>query len=873
MKTKITILFLLIGIFSIDISFGQNAGIKKTSIAPGQSQTYNTWEAMQNYQIDVNTSFKNYNGPVYLYGVYHKKVFKKIKQPKRIRLAYENTLMYNTNNVLAGYHPGKLGSFNVFISGRVGWGYEASDYFLKYVNDSTNDKAKVNSSFGAEIEFEIPATKNENSGWYNLNFFGGAGFSYITPEKYSDSEKNTGTAFDFFAGTRYYLFNINSAGNDNAHRFYLQAKIGFPFTNGFSYINGDASPVYVSFGAGIVSLQSLSKLKDITIPDLIMLPETGFYFSPLGGVAYAQITQPIRLAGNLSLGFNGQVGTGVTDAERNNQQATSFWGIGADFRFFDAEKSSYINPYIGVNYNSYGYNINNIKYSGSVTYLRIGDKVNLFGSNWYLDANIGVPLTTKDVWIEDNNDNVDLENIPATIDVNIGLFYKFKSAKSKLGGKYLAEHYIIPQDSLSKIQEDYPPEFKPLPMDADADSLLIETRIYVLNNIDTIFKIIHDTIGIPIYPNVNVTNLRIGRYADPKESMVFFDDWSTVPTDTTTVSKKPVTLLLVGFDSRNSDMAMLNSANMSLVFNDLNRSRIFGYNYDKNNNMTPEIRKGGLKLSGNDPFYGNHDQYVVPLQWLSSSDYDINAIQNRTSWKSDSYKIAYAEFDKALFESVATVCPGYGVSVLFNINNSDDENTTSFLSNVLGGKKKFDGDEIEPKVTHDAGYYMKCEPEPIGNFDLSGDILNKSNQTSSVKEVLRKAMFCKITSISGYTDGVEFKKDLEAKIDFMNEMKGFANDVLLTECPQLKSTYDKLLDDWDATPKNNENKVAIEQLCQRALAWRRIRHVLTQLHPSAGTLSGNLDFSKLIIEPLGNDYTESKKQNAQQRKVVVYFDN
>jgi hypothetical protein len=864
MRTRILAL-LILALFGGQALFSQN--LESINSLDKGSGSYNSWETMQQYSVDVTKGFKKWNAPIYLHGVYHETIFKKIKNPQRIRLAYENALMMNTHNILAGYHPGKIGNFSVYLSGRVGWGYQESDYFLKE-GTSGEVKAKINSSFGAELELENSFNNKSKSGLYNLNYFVGVGLNYVSPEKYNNSERNNGTVLDPFGGLRYYLINIKSGNDGEAHRIYLQAKVGLPMTTVSLRLDESASPVYVSFGAGITSLQSLSKLKDITLPDLFMLPETGFYVAPLGGVAYAQITQPIRIAGNLSLGVNGQIGTGISKAEKNKQQATSFWGVGADFRFFDPENNAFINPYLGIMFNNYGYRLNNEKEKGTVTFLRIGDKINLFKSNWYLDANIGVPLTTTDVWIENTSADKTIQDIPATIDFNIGLFYKFKSPKDRLTGKYITKHYIFDEDKIPLIEKATLPKKGPLPMDAEADSLLIETRVYIKQQIDTIFKVINDTIGIPMYPNIDVTNMRVGRYIDPTVRITTFDDWSVVPADTTSVSKEPVTLFLVGVDTRNSDPSMISDTNMFIVFNDLNRSRFFGFNYDSKNVMRPETGTGELNLNAKDPFYGNYDKFVIPLKWLDNSKYDVEDIQTRTSWKNDNYKIAYTEFDKALFEEVAKHCPDFGVSVLFNIKKNDGK-TTQFLSNVLGGKRKFlSGVEkpIEPN-------YSDCVPVSIKQFGLSEDKLNNKNQ-KSVETVAKTAMFCKITRISGYTDGVDFKPDLNAKIDFMNEMQSFKNESILNQCPQLRTTWEDIISEWEGTAKTTENKAAMEKLCQKALAWRRIWQVLANLQTYEPLLNDNLDLSKLIVEPLGNEnYQASNKQNPTERKVVVYFEN
>lgn len=866
MKNRLLIPFIVILIIGNAVNAQSLISIENID---NGSADYNSWVDMQKYSIDVNKRFKDENAPIYLYGVYHEEHFKNLLAPQRIRLAYDNTLMFNTHNILAGYNPGKLGSFNAYLSGRVGWGYAASEYFLK-TGDAGEEKAKINSSFGAEFELEHSFDKNNKNGLYNLNYFIGTGISYVSPENYDNTQRNNGTVIDPFFGLRYYFWNLSAGGVGEAHRVYIQAKAGAPFTNGFNYEDGNASTVYFSFGAGITSLQSLSKIKDITLADLFMLPETGVYVSPPGGVAYAQLTQPIRIASNLSLGFNGQLGTGISKAERNDLQPTSFWGVGGDFRFFDAQGNAYMNPYLGVMFNTYEYTISDEKSKGSVTYMRIGDKINLFNSNWYLDANIGVPLTSKDVWIENEDADRNIENIPVTIDFNIGLFYKFKAKRDRPSARYRAEHYVFSEDQLPLIEDADLAEKGPLPFNAEADSMLVETRIYIQQHTDTIFEVLYDTLGIPMYPDLDVTNIRVGRYVDPKETVVRFDDWSVVPADTSSVSKEPVTLFLIGLDTRNSDTGMIGDTNMFLVFNDLNRSRLFGFNYNAKNVMRPETRQGELDLTGKDPFYGNYEKYVIPLKWLNNSQYDVADIQKRTSWSSENYKIAYTKFDKALFEKVAAHCPDFGVSVLFNIKNPEGK-ATQFLSNVLGGKRKFIAGAYAEEVTRDAGHYMRCEPESITRFDLSGDELNKRNQIKAVEEVAKKAMFCKIVRIAGYTDGVEFKPKSEAKVKFMDEMRQFEGDEIVNRFPNLKSTWQEIMNEWKNIDKTEANKAEMERLSQKALAWRRIRQVLVNLQPCNHIISGKID-PGLIIEPLGNEYTATKKQNANERKVVVYFE-
>lgn len=841
---------------------------------------FSNYQGLQTYFLEQEMSFnKRFGDGIYLYSVTHEKINMPDPDPKYFRLNYENLLMLYTHNFSLGINPWKYNpdGFNAFISGRVGWGYDGADLFPKNVKE---EKAKINSTLGVELELEKQAAKN-------FSLFAGVGLNYVAPEKFVDSlgveTGNSGTILDPFFGARYYF----SPGKNAETKISLQAKIGFPFINGFKSTRTDASPFYFGFGAGITSLQSFSKKSEIGFMSL----ESGVFISPLSSVVSAQFTQPIRVMDNLSIGFNGLVGTGFGDDLNNDMRISSYWGLGIDLRFFAYRTSVLLNPYVGYAYNSYGYKIEGDQYRGGVNYFRIGNKIRLGeNSNWFLDVNIAVPLGIDDNWITYATTRYDtvgvgVQNqyvaikdtaqltVPVNLDFNIGLVYKFRAPAERRTGIYRAKYDVFKEEYMAQLER---PRNEPLPIDADADEL-VEKRIYLQSEVDTIFKV--DTVRVNIevasYPKLDVTNLRIGRYVDPKEAVVTFDDWSVVPSDTSSISKTPVTLLLVGFDKSITETNKIKDVDMYLVFNDLNRSRIFGYHYDKNNKMSRETKKGPLKLSGNDLFYGNYDEFVIPLKWLSNSKYDVNEIQRRTSWSNANYKIAFAEFDAELFKKVANACKDFGVSVMFQIDNLSDKETirTAYLSNVLAGKKFIDSDTFVPEITKDAGYYMDCHrKEVIDQFELGSDIIITEQQRAVILEIMKHILHCKVSDISGYTDGVAFRPELDAKIDYMNELSSFQSDPLLSKCPALKQSLNVILEEWNDVDKSNGNKVKVEELCQKALSWRRIRQVLELLDKDNIT-PDNLNLQNLKVDLLGNQYVESRKQNPKWRKVEIGYVN
>lgn len=132
---------------------------------------FSNYQGLQTYFLEQEMSFnKRFGDGVYLYSVTHEKVNLPDPDQKFFRLNYENLLMPYTHNFSLGINPWTYSpeGFNAYISGRLGWGYDGSELFEK--NEGKNDKAKVKSTIGVELESKarIPSSGIEYK-MYNVS--------------------------------------------------------------------------------------------------------------------------------------------------------------------------------------------------------------------------------------------------------------------------------------------------------------------------------------------------------------------------------------------------------------------------------------------------------------------------------------------------------------------------------------------------------------------------------------------------------------------------------------------------------------------------------------------------------------------------------
>jgi hypothetical protein len=857
----------------------------------------NDYRRLQEHFFSTEQGFAREDAHVYLYSVKHQlKNFPDL-DPKFFRLTYENILMLNTHNFTIGMNPWTYepDKFNAFLSGRVGWGYNNSNLFLR---DSLNNNSKILSTIGIEGELEKQVAFN------NFNLFAGIGINFVNPQKFITTsgaeEKNSGTILDPFFGARYYFV----PGMDAQNKISLQVKVGFPFTNGFAHIDGDASSFYVGFGAGITSLQSFSRKSEMGFMSL----ESGVFISPTSGTVYGQFIQPIKVLDNLSIGINGIVGTGYTEAENNNQRVSSLWGFGADLRFFAYRHTTFLNPYIGLMRNNYGFNIANQRLKGAVNYLKIGDRIQLgSNSNWFLDFHIAVPFNVDEDWINYTDVKYDTVssnalknyiksidsltlNIPTNIDVNIGLVYKFKTPEERRRGTYIAKYDIFAEEHKARLEKQI---IDPTPIDADADEIT-EHRIYLKKTVDT-----YEIPLTRIYaPNVDASDVKMIKFSYQAKTTI-----DKISHDLFNVKPQPsnsVVLLLAMFDRERNNVDEINNQNMQLVFTNLKNGKYFGFNYDLNKRIQP------------DP--ATFEEFVKPLRWLDIDNIELefSAIEGKQIENDllryfeqfneqllkeadekgiqafpvtkNNYRFAYVLYPEETLKEIADSSQNnFAASINFrydlNFNHNDDnglfghfklegdqwvidKNDASYYSNLILGKDIFPSDDYGQSPEQRPINYTDCNQEiTIDNFILGSDKLSEPQKTM-VLNAARLSVNCDISLVIGYTDKVEFFKNIE----FMEAFQAMENNRINRFSPTMMQEWNSINALWSEIRDNDPKATPSDELCQRALAWKRVRTVVEELDRYDIDISNISISAKGVIDGQSGDFYDPSA-----RKVVIKF--
>jgi hypothetical protein len=924
MKKKITFGIIIFVLFVLQNSLfaqSKNDSIenfkppKPLSSGKSASGAIRNYEELQKYYIDIEKnefSKSKYGSGIYLYKISHS--VKPFTEEKVLfRLNYDNLFVFNTNNFAAGLNLSRNStkSLNVYGSLGIGWGYKESSLFLK---TPTGDKATINTLYFAQIELEKKFKLGKKSD--RLGIFGGLGLTAVFPEKYDNNgliEGNNGTILDPYAGARMY-FNVDRKNlSGRGYQVYFHAKIGIPYTNGFTYENGDASPVYYGLGMGVTTLESKASIEE---RKKLMDIEPGIFTTVYSKVAYGQFSLPINILGNLSIGLNAQIGSGIDDAPNNSQRATYYWGFGADFRFYAYNPTQFFNPYLGVMRNFYGYNVDNTKYKGKLSYLRIGDKIRLGNesSNFFLDVNLSVPLNLENDWINytqttyapnpsgtsDYIQSVDslTMDIPARFDISIGLMYKFNSPSTVRGAKFRAKWDIYKEEELARLEKaiinDSDNEITEsledmLPMEIIGDELT-ERRIYVMRD------------GCPppppyIIPNIDASDIKMLTLTyqartniDRMSHKLFKPDQQ--PEDS-------VVLLLAMFDKERTDTKLVNGSNMQLIFTDFNSGKFYGFDWDENQRLQPidsvkryvkELKwldTDSIKLSPNHAIAGTQIENDV------FNSFDNEANQTRTyPVNKNNYRFAYAIYPKKVFDEVLYSSNGnFGLSINFrydfnkDFDSSDpilghfkkvgnkfiiDPNDASFYSNTIVGR------ELLPVVPSEKGTteYSKLEnfhdcnqTVKIGNFFLGSDRLTPEQEVF-IFQAAKLSLNCNISLVLGYTDKVEFVKNAE----FMNNFLGYENNNINTISKKMKLEWAAIADEWIAEVSNNSTAIPSNELCQRGLAWKRIRTVIEEINKYNLVDMNSIDIkAEGIFKSDGADGNE--RDNPSDRKVIIQFSN
>lgn len=893
-------LFLVAFAFCTNNLSGQTVSdtVKPKPIEGAMSGELQNYQSMNNYFFNLEKGFKKYRNGVYLYSVDHDINYTPDPDPKFFRLNYEYLFVLNTHNFSVGLNPWKYdpSKFNAFLSGRVGWGESSTDLFPL----NKQDDAKITSSFGLEGEIERTFSLSKR---VDFNVFIGVGINWVNPEKYDDGfkqVKNSGTVMDPFFGFRYYIKTSKEALN----KISVQVKAGFPFTNGFTYENGNASSMYFGFGVGVTSLQSFSRKSEKGF----MALESGILFSTNSRVAYGQFVIPIRVMDNLSIGINGQVGSGYADASLNEQRVSSYYSFGADLRFFAYRYTTFVNPYIGIMRNFYTYNIDKQQLNGQLNVLRIGNNIKLGkNSNWFLDIHVSVPINIDDEWINyttkrydstgvvpagnwvEQTDSVTLK-IPANFDITFGLVYKIRPPAEKRNGKYKAKWDVFKEEEIARLEK---PVQKPLPLDADADEL-VEERIYIAR--ENCPELTPPPIVTDVVPNIDASDIKMLTLTYQSKTDINGISHNLFKTDPQ--PQDSVVLLLAMFDKERNDTKAIQNANMQLIFTDFNTGKFFGYEYDNN---------GRLKPSSIDIYR----EFVKELHWLDNDEVELQSHyisgdqivedvfrsfdnkENRDRTypvNRDNYRFAYAIYPKEAFDTIqAKTNQNFGISINFkydydkNFDSDDvllchfkkdgneyviDENDVSFFSNMVVGSELVQTKKTPIPGSNRPDKLDDCSQKiNMGNFSLGSDRLSPE-QEIRILDAAKLSLNCNISLILGYTDEVEFMRNAEFMNDFLTMEKTIMNAV----SPKLKEEWQSIADTWRTELKSNPKAIPSDELCQRGLSWRRIRTVMEEINKY-----NLVDMKSIEIKAEGifDDGTQGSNlpNNPANRKVVIKFTN
>jgi hypothetical protein len=476
---------------------------------------------------------------------------------------------------------------------------------------------------------------------------------------------------------------------------------------------------------------------------------------------------------------------------------------------------------------------------------------------------------------------------PFVFDVNIGLVYKLKLFEEKATEFYMGKIEVYEEDSIARMK---PAKFEPLPNDLYADEIT-ETKVYLQTK--PVIKVYEYDM-----PEIDVSDIKLLRFLYDSRSGIdrmspnFFYEVKGQKHDT-------LVLLIAMFDKERCDINAVGRNNMYLVFNDLNRSRYFGFTYDYNKRMQPEIRElDELRLASDDPYYGNYNDYIKKLHWLDEDELALkmNSLDGKEiegdilryfdlfnenlkaeceakklkpyTVSKENFRFAYAIYPQETLAQIKEACKNYGVSIMFRF---DRDKSNKAEDEVFGFTQSMDGSLIiDPNdaaffsnLIHGSEIYSPCTGNDlvVDDFELGKDILTESH-----KEILAhiKAYDCGIEEISGYTDKVEFDKSA----GFMNALLDMRKDATVKDCISLEEELEKILAEWQAAKDKDPEVLPEDDLCQKTLAWKRIRSVLVELDDFG------FDIEDVKTIPVGiNPETRRSKEDPSSRKVVIGFRN
>jgi hypothetical protein len=841
--------------------------ITKYRLSAPDSFTHKKFSELSSYFLNKEMGFKRDTKVLYqLYSVSGRTIYGGKKGFRGFRIMDEFLLPQMTNMFSLSYNFIQHGDANndspwsVWLGPKIGSGLK------------NNNTDLIQNIYGGELEAEYKIHK--------ISFFGAFGFSGSTLKDYNNALYGTSTPPQFLTnssmlidiglGTRFHFEFPESNSSLGIH-----IKGGLNFWNNLpdqQFATGtnvfDEEKAYIGAGISITTLKPLGK----AVPLKMVSPESEVFYSPLFGFFGSKFSVPFQLLNGLSVALTGNVGIGQYGTHLNffrvpNTEFSHIGGFGADLRFFDVSLSSFVNPYVGFSYNLIAYknkpSTSSFHFPKSVNYLRIGNKIVIGQSNWYVDVNAAVAL------FQQKTNTVSALSSTTQPDFNIGVGYKFSIRKEekienfrsvyKVYDEYGSEELKALKDTSNLIKKLPPAQMQPVDMDTIKSNrvpeTLVEERIYVR-------KAIGGTITPPpAMPNIDMTDIKFFRisFKYALEMNMFAPDLFDEIAPPTESNE----LIVAMFDKNRCDVSKLKETNLFLHFADLDSSRYYGYRFDENRQLQPEMRD--LPAIQRDSkagpvYYGQNEDMVKQLKWLDENDFTLqgmtflgnqiqtgafrqiafgkstyqkNQVSGPTPEKIEinpsNYRLAFAVYPRNTLSEIESVNKNFGVCIMFrqDLNkNYDAKNPVTghykdglidkadaaFFSNIVHGKNIYDPAKDGCRTII-----------RLTNFNLGSAQLVPSLHSAQLRRAAELAKLCQVSIFLGFTDSVEFNNEGESMAKFAGDFSGmdFQNNLIKIEFDKIVADYRKLGAGATKTEKDNLN--------QRALAFRRIVTVVNEL--------------------------------------------
>ncbi len=550
----------------------------------------------------------------------------------------------------------------------------------KGVADASKIDDKINTNLGWALDFDYFSEETL------FNPFLGISQMWIDPE----TTKNGGAMY-MFAGNRFFVYRRSIS---------LDIKGGLAYWRGF----GEKS-LSDYFLSGAVAYHRDVNYTWAGSP-LFSGLETSLLYSPIYQTMTGKFTLPIRLFNEMSFGINVMLGTDArtmtNDKAIENQPVQmgaykpeygSIYGFGLDIRLFGDVLYPFpaINPYISLQRNFVEEERGKSSGAGSMIYF--GGRFQIKGS---LSAEIFTgPAFWSDPWIKSYLTEATISK-PKSWNIGFGVTYQVGMIKPKIK-KLVGQAYIYNDEKMNDAIT-YPTEENIYPLESEIVAReLYETRVYSLEREPDIvygdvtdIKFIKENMGFIMDPkNLTLNNFPINMVPDSAGDI----------------------LLIALFDKQKTYVNNIKPENMRIHFVDLKNSRYFGYRWDRNRTLQPEVREFE-ELNLNDTskpiYYGSYHEYVDSLRWLNKSKvfgimdgdfleklilqklesantgYDTtNLTSDPTFWSrkefcQKNYQLAFISMKRKSLEKIKDVCTDWGVCIQFN--KDANKNNRVFIS-------------------------------------------------------------------------------------------------------------------------------------------------------------------------------------------------